>query len=163
WASSVTRLVRRATYGVTGGDVMLAQSLGYQGYLNYQLNYTHIDDSAVDGFVGQQWPQLAQTGDQLYTQTENIFLPLQQATIYRAAFSKRQLYQRMVEFWTDHFNIDINKVTYAKLIDDREVIRKHALGNFGTLLWASAHSPAMMQYLDQNLSNKNSPNQNYAR
>ncbi len=27
-----------------------------------------------------------------------------ESTIYRAAFSQRQLYQRMVEFWTDHFN-----------------------------------------------------------
>ena len=33
---------------------------------------------------------------------------------------------------------------YLKTVDDREVIRPNALGNFGDLLWASAHSPAML-------------------
>ncbi len=163
WTDPVTRLVRRVTYGATQGEVVLAHSMGYQGYLSYQLNHTRIDDSAVESYVAAGWPQLAQTGAQLYTQTENIFLPLQQAAIYRAAFSRRQLYQRMVEFWTDHFNIDINKVTYAKLIDDRDVIRANALSTFGTLLKASAHSPAMLAYLDQSTSTVGAPNQNYAR
>jgi len=69
----------------------------------------------------------------------------------------------MVEFWTDHFSIDMNKVGYLKVIDDRDVIRKHALGNFGDLLKASAKSAAMLGYLDQNLSRVGAPNQNYAR
>jgi uncharacterized protein (DUF1800 family) len=69
----------------------------------------------------------------------------------------------MVEFWTDHFSVDMNKVGYLKVIDDREVIRKHALGNFGDMLKASAKSAAMLGYLDQNLSRVGAPNQNYAR
>jgi uncharacterized protein (DUF1800 family) len=90
-------------------------------------------------------------------------LQLQQATIYRAAFSTRQLYERMVEFWSDHFNIYVGKVGYLKVIDDREVIRKHALGRFGDLVKASAKSPAMLAYLDQTTSRVGRPNQNYAR
>jgi uncharacterized protein (DUF1800 family) len=48
-------------------------------------------------------------------------------------------------------------------VDDREVIRKHALGSFRDLVWASAHSPAMMVYLDNQANEKSAPNENYAR
>ena len=74
------------------------------------------------------------------------------------AFAKAQLRERMVEFWTDHFNISIDTVGFLKMVDDREVIRPHALGNFGTLLRATAHSGAMLRYLDQNTSRTPTPN-----
>jgi uncharacterized protein (DUF1800 family) len=48
-------------------------------------------------------------------------------------------------------------------VDDREVIRKHALGSFHDLVWASAHSPAMLTYLDNQANEKSHPNENYAR
>ncbi len=87
------------------------------------------------------------------------------ATILRAAFSRRQLYELMVDFWSNHFNIYVLKEANRmyKIVDDRQVIRKHALGKFGDLLQASAKSPAMLVYLD-NLSNKAGVAQeNYAR
>lgn len=70
-----------------------------------------------------------------------------------------------MEFWSDHFNITVAKGNcwYLKVVDDREVIRRHALGNFRDLLWASAHSPAMMIYLDNQANHKDHPNENYAR
>ena len=90
---------------------------------------------------------------------------LRQATLMRQLYSKRQLYEIMVEFWSDHFNIFIEKGNgfYLKTVDDREVIRKHALGSFRDLVWASAHSPAMMIYLDNQANEKSHPNENYAR
>ena len=87
------------------------------------------------------------------------------AAILRAAFSRRQLYELMVDFWSNHFNIYVLKEANRmfKIVDDREIIRKHALGKFGDLLQASAKSPAMLVYLD-NLSNKAGVAQeNYAR
>ncbi len=77
---------------------------------------------------------------------------LQTAKIIRAVLSNRQLYEVMVDFWTNHFNIDVKKGLAGplKVVDDREVIRRHALGNFKQLLAASAHSPAMLVYLDNN-------------
>ncbi|HEX6832906.1 MAG TPA: hypothetical protein VF132_05175 [Rudaea sp.] len=38
WDSPVSRLVRRATLGITAAEVTHANALGWQGYLNYQLN-----------------------------------------------------------------------------------------------------------------------------
>src|SRR5215510_13005709 len=69
----------------------------------------------------------------------------------------------MVEFWTDHFNQDLDKVGYFYVADLRDVIRKNALGRFPDMLRASAHSASMMAYLDQNASRSGAPNQNYAR
>jgi len=71
----------------------------------------------------------------------------------------------MVEFWSDHFNIHlVNGLgPTLKPIDDRQVIREHALGNFRDLLHASAKSPAMLFYLDNFFNQAVAPNENYAR
>ena len=164
WRDPQLRLLRRATMGLQTDDVLEVRRLGYQQWLNQQVNFTRIDDTAVDAAVAARYPLLSKTPAELAvadgTTLRNF---LQDATLYRAAFSRRQLYERMVEFWSDHFNISIDKVGYLKAIDDREVIRKHAMGKFSDLLKASAHSPAMLGYLDQNLSRNGSPNQNYVR
>ena len=49
----------------------------------------------------------------------------------------------MVEFWSNHFNVACpdGDVWDLKTVDDRDVIRKHALGKFSDLLLASAQSP----------------------
>jgi len=164
WETTLGRLVRRASYGATAAEVAKANQLGFQGYINYQLNYSRIDDSAVETAVAQRWPLMSQTSDALFSaDAGTVRTQLQESTIYRAAFSQRQLYQRMVEFWSDHFNQDIDKVGYLLVADQRDVIRKHALGKFPDLLKASAHSASMMVYLDQNASRNKAPNQNYAR
>src|SRR5690242_1851820 len=110
WESPTTRLVRRITLGITPAELQRATTMGYQGYLNYQLNYTRIDDSAVEAAIATRYPLMSQTSDVLFSadagQVQN---QLKESTIYRAAYSQRQLYMRMVEFWTDHFSQSIDK------------------------------------------------------
>ena len=50
-----------------GRDGERATSMGWQGYLNYQLNYTRIDDDAVEAAVAQKWPLMGQTSDVLFS------------------------------------------------------------------------------------------------
>jgi uncharacterized protein (DUF1800 family) len=164
WDSPTSRLARRATYGLTKAEVARASQLGWQGYVNYQLNYQRINDDAAEAFVAAKYPLLSQTSDVLFSAAAgDVRNQLIESTIYRAAFSQRQLYQRMVEFWSDHFNQDLDKVGYLLVADQRDVIRKNALGKFPDLLKASAHSASMMAYLDQSASRNTAPNQNYAR
>jgi uncharacterized protein (DUF1800 family) len=75
---------------------------------------------------------------------------LQDAKLIRAALSERQLNEVLVDFWGNHFNIDVrkNECRALKTADDREKIRPHVLGKFRDLLTASATSPAMLTYLD---------------
>ena len=72
------------------------------------------------------------------------------AKLIRAVESERQLQEVLVDFWSNHFNIDIRKAPCGvlKVIDDRDVIRPHVWGKFKDLLEASAKSPAMLVYLD---------------
>lgn len=164
WTSAVARLVRRATMGISDGELSAAKAMGYQAWLQSQLDHTRIDNTAVEAQVAALWPQLSQNGDTLFSIDQGVLqTALQAQWIYRAVLSPRQLYERMVEFWSDHFNIEFTKVSYLKVIDDREVIRKYALGKFSDLVKASAKSPAMLAYLDQTVSRVGAPNQNYAR
>ncbi len=70
--------------------------------------------------------------------------------LIRAVESQRQLQEVLVDFWSNHFNIDIRKAPCGvlKVIDERDVIRSHIFGKFRDLLEASAKSPAMLVYLD---------------
>lgn len=73
-----------------------------------------------------------------------------EAKTLRAVDSERQLQEVLVDFWSNHFNIDIRKASCGilKIADDRDAIRPHVLGKFRDLLGASAKSPAMLVYLD---------------
>ncbi|MFL6373086.1 MAG: DUF1800 domain-containing protein [Pyrinomonadaceae bacterium] len=75
---------------------------------------------------------------------------LQRAKLLRAVYSERQLYEVMVDFWENHFSIFANKDADRWLLTgfDRDSIRPFALGRFRDLLGATAHSPAMLFYLD---------------
>jgi hypothetical protein len=76
---------------------------------------------------------------------------MQQAKMLRAVLSKRQLQEVMTDFWMNHFNIDLGKsgdeILYANQFE-QQVVRPRALGKFRDLLLATAHSPAMLIYLD---------------
>ena len=164
WLSPELRLARRLSMGLSDTEATRAKQMGYSAYLEYQLNADQIDDSAVETYIATNWPFTQQSATQLYTQDSGVVQQqLLYSSIYRSAFSARALKERMVEFWSDHFNIQWEKVTYMKLVDDRDVIRANAMTTFPKLLKASAHSPAMLVYLDQNTSRASSPNQNYAR
>jgi uncharacterized protein (DUF1800 family) len=79
-----------------------------------------------------------------------VLAELSQQRIIRAVHSERQLEEVMVDFWFNHFNVFAGKgPTRLYLTEyERDVIRPHVLGNFRDLLGATAHSPAMLFYLD---------------
>jgi len=75
---------------------------------------------------------------------------VQQLAVVRAALSARQLYEVMVDFWANHFNVYFAKGADRFLTPDyiEHTIRPHAMGRFEDLLIATAQSPAMLVYLD---------------
>ena len=79
-----------------------------------------------------------------------VVTELQRAALLRAVYSERQLYELMVGFWENHFSIFANKDDDRYLLTsyDRDTIRPFALARFRDLLGATAHSPAMLFYLD---------------
>ena len=69
----------------------------------------------------------------------------------RDIYTNAQLEEVMTDFWLNHFNVFLHKndeTPYYLVSYERDVIRPRALGKFEDLLEATAHSPAMMLYLD---------------
>ncbi len=87
------------------------------------------------------------------------------ATLIRMTHSRRQLFEVLVDFWHNHFNVfrETDNTPPVFLSYDRDVIRAHALGNFRDLLEAVAASPAMLYYLDNANNQVAGPNENFAR
>ncbi|MAU02180.1 MAG: hypothetical protein CL608_34010 [Anaerolineaceae bacterium] len=165
-ANPVRRLLNRAGYGPAPGEVARVSRLGLAAYLEEQLNPEAIDDTANDLIARHQHLYQMDASLLLEQEPSDATIELIGSTFMRALCSKRQLYEAMVEFWSDHFNIYLRKepvMPLAKIVDDREVIRPYALGNFRDLLGASAKSPAMLLYLDNISNEKRHPNENYAR
>jgi uncharacterized protein (DUF1800 family) len=82
--------------------------------------------------------------------SREVLAELTQQKILRAAYSERQLDEVMTDFWFNHFNVFAGKGATQQYLTEyeRDVIRPHALGKFRDLLGATAHSPAMLFYLD---------------
>jgi uncharacterized protein (DUF1800 family) len=74
--------------------------------------------------------------------------------ILRAIYSNNQLTEVLTDFWFNHFNVSLSKNQCAihVLSFERDVIRPNVLGKFDNLLIATAKSPAMLEYLDNNYS-----------
>jgi uncharacterized protein (DUF1800 family) len=75
-----------------------------------------------------------------------------------------QLTERMTLFWHNHFVSSQQKVRYSQLMYRQNLLlRRHATGNFGTLLHEVSKDPAMVIYLDSATNRKGKPNENFAR
>jgi uncharacterized protein (DUF1800 family) len=75
--------------------------------------------------------------------------------LVRDIYSNAQLEEVMTDFWLNHFNVYLHKdeaTPYYLVSYERDVIRPRSLGKFEDLLEATAHSPAMLLYLDNSSS-----------
>jgi uncharacterized protein (DUF1800 family) len=95
-------------------------------------------------------PQQLDPGGPLERRARRLAAEFQELAVSRAALSERQLYEVMVDFWSNHFNVFFAKGADRFLTPSyiEETIRPRALGRFADLLIATAESPAMLFYLD---------------
>lgn len=75
--------------------------------------------------------------------------------------SSAQLREKMAFFWHGHFACRNLNIFYQQGLLD--VIRRNALGNFGTLLKEVSRSAAMLNFLNNQQNRKDHPNENFAR
>jgi uncharacterized protein (DUF1800 family) len=162
---AAVRLLDRAAYGPRAGDVARVAAMGPRAYVEEQLAPESIADRQAFLLVRRLETLGLRAPDVFEVPEEEAIGELRRGAVLRALYSERQLFEVMVEFWSDHFNVYAGKegCAWLKVVDDREVIRPRALGNFFDLLRATATSPAMLVYLDGRASVAGSPNENYAR
>jgi uncharacterized protein (DUF1800 family) len=163
-------LLSRAAFGPWPGDVPRLKETGRDAWIEEQLEPAGIDDSLCDLRAGGFESLMMEPGNAYEFNKDVLRDQITRHALLRAVYSRRQLFEVMVEFWTDHLNIDLEKgdCVYLKPADDREVVRRHALGKFRDLIMASAKSPAMLTYLDGRdnkvrRKTEDKPNENYAR
>jgi uncharacterized protein (DUF1800 family) len=84
--------------------------------------------------------------------------------LYRMLFGNDPLTEKMTLFWHGHFATSNAKVRHPGLmLRQNELFRKHALGNFGEMLGGVVNDEAMLIWLDGADSQKEKPNENFAR
>lgn len=159
------RALSRMTFGARFVDRQFVRMHGLSAWIEEQLDPDNIDDSSVEWRLRSLESLKLPPKDVETWEEDDVVAELSQSAILRATYSNRQLFEVMVRFWSDHFNISVEKgeCWLLKPTDEREVIRPHTFGRFEELLGASAHSPAMLVYLDNQANIWEAPNENYAR
>ncbi len=159
-------VLNRLTYGPRPGDVDRVVAMGVDQFIEQQLDPRKIRDDEAErrlkdfeilrlgpeelGQIYQDEVRERRETRQPLTRAWRLAGEFQQAAVVRAALSERQLYEVMVDFWTNHFNVFLGKGADRFLLPDyiEHTIRPNAMGKFEDLLIATAHSPAMLFYLD---------------
>jgi uncharacterized protein (DUF1800 family) len=196
----IMHIANRLGFGPNATDVAHIQQIGLDRYIDEQLHPAAIFETpelaqrlaALDTLkldpiqlfiqYGPQLPILnggvKPTPEEAKARRERARVIAQQASwarLWRALYSPRQLQEAMVDFWFNHFNVFAGKGLDHLWIGhfENNAIRPNALGRFRDLVQATAHHPAMLFYLDNQLNTQpGSPgakgeqtgiNENYAR
>ncbi len=164
-ADPVRLLVSRATYGPTWAVLDEVTRLGTGPWLSNQLNpAAKVPDPQMDALL-TRWPRLAlKTWQVRDLATWDVMYDLLDAHTARAIWSRRQLLEVMVDFWSNHLNVTCPSDGYdSRHLYDRDAIRPNALGTFTGLLKAASKHPSMLAYLGNKDSTRQAPNENQAR
>ena len=173
---SALHVLNRLAYGPRPGDIERVTALGVMKWIDRQLKPDKIDDGLLAArehqftlldydrgklarlYVEMQRERRDRKRDARAAMDSTVreqrgrrmASEFQELAVVRAALSERQLYEVMVDFWTNHFNVFFGKGADRFLMPDyvEHTIRPHVLGRFEDLLIATAKSPAMMFYLD---------------
>lgn len=149
----VAHLLRRFGLGASEAEVNYFMQGGLKGAIDKLLNCEATPEAydfsweVVESDKGQIRPAQAVVGWSA-----------------RMLMTRRPLLEKMTLFWHNHFATSAEKVTNGPLmIQQNEILRKNALGNFKTLLSEVSKDPAMLIWLDGQDNIKGRANENFAR
>jgi uncharacterized protein (DUF1800 family) len=84
--------------------------------------------------------------------------------LWRILWDPDPLREKLALFWHGQFATSNRKVENIRMmLDQNELLRRHALGKFGELLTGVIGDPAMLVWLDGKDSKKDKPNENFGR
>jgi uncharacterized protein (DUF1800 family) len=152
--ADAAHLLRRAGFGATAEEVRDAHQAGLQATLARLLS------------------EAAETSE--FAETESILRTLAYASdnvndlkswwLFRMRKSANPLLEKMTLLWHNHFATSNAKVRSVRwMADQNDLFRKHALGDFRTLLHGVSKDTAMLVWLDVNDNRKRAANENFAR
>jgi uncharacterized protein (DUF1800 family) len=153
-AKKLAHLLRRAGFGARPQEWDEWRKKGVAGATDALLNPEKMPDQ-LTGVLE------AICGD--YVDEENLD-SLRNWWIFRMVHTRRPLEEKMVLFWHNHFataNFKVDRPPW--MWKQNELFRRHALGNFRTMLQALARDAAMLVWLDGRDNRNGAPNENFAR
>src|SRR5471030_3051215 len=151
-------LLRRAGFGGSSADIDRAAAAGM--------------NTAVDKLINFGPDDLPQVPDADLSYAKGVSPAKRRAAnvamqlwfLNRLLQTANPLQERMVAFWSNHFTSAVGGgATPTMLVNQYDLFRKSALGNFGDLTHEVARDPAMLHYLNGAQNNKKQPNENFAR
>ena len=175
-------LLNRAGFGGTPEEIETARAAGLDKTVEGLLSFPNEQDSDDDRARPWATPEnirdkrrelhrLRKSRQQnrkalrtMVRAARDELLDLRSWWLERMRLSGAPLREKMTLFWHGHFATSAAKVKDAHWMwQQNETFRRHALGNFRTLLGQISRDPAMMIYLDVTKSRKLQPNENWAR
>lgn len=131
--------------------------------------YINVADDYLDGLykgieeAGRQQKKELSADEKKMVQQKNreSIRNLNIYWLHEMVNSGAQLREKMAFFWHGHFACRNLNIFYQQLLLD--VIRRNALGNFGTLLKEVSKTAAMLNFLNNQQNKKDHPNENFAR
>ncbi len=162
-------VLNKLTYGQSKASVADLQKKGLEKWLTDQLNPKKPEAS---GYLKNLTPfrsqsmTVAQIQSNFLFKTKPILLAneLTYLTILRRAYSSRQVFEMLVEHFSDYVPVPLaNKRSPYRGDYDKAVIRANALGYYPDLLVAATYHPAMLKFLNGDTNTATQPNENYGR
>jgi uncharacterized protein (DUF1800 family) len=164
----IAHALSRLTYGARPGDVANIRSIGLEKWIENELLADPARDAALNQdlsrykTLGKNFRELQGmlTSEQRRNEIRRMAAnELKQVVVQRALASERQLFEVLADFWRNHFNVDVNKDSVGATATHYEehALRPFIFGQFGDMLEATAHHPAMLVYLDNALSRRAPP------
>jgi uncharacterized protein (DUF1800 family) len=156
----VAWLLRRAGLGAAPGSLDRGVAMGSAALLDQLVDpATHGVAAAVDPWADDD---LTYSNDPKERRARTATLIQHWLDLMVA--TPRPLEEAMVWFWHDHFAVSLAEVKVpSAMADHLRLLRRHALGDFRTLLREITTDPAMLVFLDGATSTGTSPNENYGR
>jgi uncharacterized protein (DUF1800 family) len=129
-------LLNRLAFGPRVGDVEQVASQGLEAWVDLQFKGDR-SNAELDQLLAS-------------IPADSKSSRLKQRKLFRAVYSPNQIREVMADFWFNHFNVSVTDpdTTVHVASYERDAISPNALADFGQLLKATAHHPAMLYYLD---------------
>jgi uncharacterized protein (DUF1800 family) len=154
-------LARRAAFGNAPGELEQNEATGAAAYLNRLVD---PDANGVPAAPDPFADIIESTDPQDNKARVEMIQKFTYSWIDHMVTTPRRLDEMMTWFWHDHFAVQSSVVRSGRLMADHiNLLRKHALGNFRSMVREVTTNAAMLIYLDGAKSTNRAPNENYGR
>jgi uncharacterized protein (DUF1800 family) len=169
-SASTRHMINRFSYGYTPSlHKAITKAGGPQEWFAAQLKPSKVSDKKADAM--KAWYPYLRSSSRKRQQADRTkkrssyeqSMDLVRWTILRRIFSKRQVHEVMVDFWSNLLHVPAYGDGWMYRASYDATIRKYALGKFSDLLLRATVHPAMLVFLNSAGSTKNALNENHGR